>query len=552
MVIPYPIGWRYLAERQLNVTSGPSRILGGMGAVPVTGELSTAVPRARKSLLEAVLRLVYVPAVVLFPLAIVLVGAFARPSFAWDFRALYQAGHDYLHLHSPYVSGGFSQLATRDNFVYPLPIAALFAPVSLVPYTIAAVLFVALSTVLLVLAVWTLGVRDWRCYAVLLLSVPAFSGIGLGTISPLLAFVLALLWRFRNQTRVVVPLLSFLVLAKVFLWPVGLWLLLTRRFRAVVAAVILCACLIFVSDAPVGFGALAHYPGLLKSLSAFEAPMSLSIVSFGTFVSGSSLAGTFLSLAAGLIVVVGMARAANRDDDVRVFCLSVVAALAMSPIVWNHYLLLLCVPLALTRPRFAVVWLASSWILGDGLFLNHTALTVLTVATWIAVVVQSGALERAGRVRIASPRLGASVSVAAAATLWMGLVWLVGELAASAPGAAALIPREAASGASGTALVRVIRQRNELCWRILTEGLPSSTYAEFFVGGRRTALIRWPMRGGQSDTCGRYAMGWNLSHAYQTGRIRLWLVVASPAGDGLLRGRIVYDMNDLLPSRRVR
>ena len=48
---------------------------------------------------------------------------------------------------------------------------------------------------------------------------------------------------------------------------------------------------------------------------------------------------------------------ARRGDDLRSFTCAVAATLALSPIVWLHYLVLLLVPLAIARPRFSVVWL---------------------------------------------------------------------------------------------------------------------------------------------------------------------------------------------------
>ena len=48
---------------------------------------------------------------------------------------------------------------------------------------------------------------------------------------------------------------------------------------------------------------------------------------------------------------------ARRGDDRRSFTCAVAATLALSPIVWLHYLVLLLVPLAIIRPRFSAIWL---------------------------------------------------------------------------------------------------------------------------------------------------------------------------------------------------
>jgi hypothetical protein len=65
---------------------------------------------------------------------------------------------------------------------------------------------------------------------------------------------------------------------------------------------------------------------------------------------------------------------APRDRDVATLTLCLAAAFAASPIVWVHYFLLLLVPLALTRPRFSLLWFVpfayyplgeSAWPAGD-------------------------------------------------------------------------------------------------------------------------------------------------------------------------------------------
>ena len=63
-----------------------------------------------------------------------------------------------------------------------------------------------------------------------------------------------------------------------------------------------------------------------------------------------------LSLLAGVVVI------ARRDDgDRRAFTLAIVAAIALTPIVWLHYFALLVVPLALARPRLSWAW-ALMWV----------------------------------------------------------------------------------------------------------------------------------------------------------------------------------------------
>jgi membrane protein implicated in regulation of membrane protease activity len=74
-----------------------------------------------------------------------------------------------------------------------------------------------------------------------------------------------------------------------------------------------------------------------------------------------------------------------------------------SPIVWLHYLVLLLVPVALSRPRFGWIWLAPAllWICP----VRPAAPTWLTI-----LVLAVGAAITASVVRRSSPRTGAPQS----------------------------------------------------------------------------------------------------------------------------------------------
>jgi glycosyl transferase family 87 len=530
------------------------RTLGGRLAVSGAGDVSIAPPvglRSRGAQTSwATYQVLTLLLLTLFVVALVALEAAVGVSFGWDFNALYQAGREYLHLQSPYVSGSLAELTSRENFVYPLPIAAIFAPLSLMPYGVAAATFVGIGALCLVLTLRLLGVRDWRCYAAVLVGIPAFEGVGLGTLSPLLALLLALLWRYRDRDPIAIPVVTFLVLAKLFLWPLFLWLLITRRFRAAALSVAACAVSVLVFSLPVGLGALTHYPVLLRSLSSFEAPMSMSLLSLGQGLSGSYAVGIAITAAAGLALVGGMLAAARNRDELRAFALSIVAALALSPIVWNHYLLLLFVPLALTRPRFSVIWLASAWIQGDGTTLGRSGLAILTVAAWLVILAQAGVLSgrstigtrRRTQIRVAVSSLGGGVA------LWIALGWVVLTLAGEVPAFAALTPPPpGTASASGTAALRVLHGKNSICWKILTSGIPQVARAEILQQG--AVVVKSPLRAGQSDTCVEYAARHkNLAGPFAAGKVRLTLEIVGPRGADLLRGRLLRNPPTLSPS----
>jgi hypothetical protein len=67
--------------------------------------------------------------------------------------------------------------------------------------------------------------------------------------------------------------------------------------------------------------------------------------------------GQALALVVGLGLLAWCVALARSGDEERAFTCAVVATLALSPIVWLHYLVALLVPLAILRPRFSLIWL---------------------------------------------------------------------------------------------------------------------------------------------------------------------------------------------------
>src|ERR1044071_3059589 len=80
--------------------------------------------------LIAALRKVFPWLVILAVPAVILLVVRGFSAYAWDFRAFYDAGPQSLHGRSPYGGSSLAELTSQRNFVYPLPAAALLAPLS--------------------------------------------------------------------------------------------------------------------------------------------------------------------------------------------------------------------------------------------------------------------------------------------------------------------------------------------------------------------------------------------------------------------------------------
>ena len=271
-----------------------------------------------------------------------------------DFAIFRRAGSAVLHGHSPYVQPTLKLLAANDHFVYATPVALPFIPFAAMPEETAAVGFLVLSVAAVLASVWLLDVRDWRCYGAALLGVSVFGALGVGSIGPFLLLLCALGWRFRDRTVAGMPL-ALAAAAKLFLWPLLVWLLVTRRFRAFGAALATLAATLALWAAidPTG---MRRYPETVRLLNDVQRWKSYSVQSLFISLHMPASTSELVAGATALAAVAALVLLRRRGDEVT-FAAAVVAALIATPILWNHYLVLLLVPIALARPRLAPLWL---------------------------------------------------------------------------------------------------------------------------------------------------------------------------------------------------
>ena len=271
-----------------------------------------------------------------------------------DFPIFRTASKAVLHGHSPYVIPSPGALAKFDTFVYPPATAFLFSPLAVVPYSAAKIMILVLSVASILAALRFLGVEDWRCYGIAVVSAPVVNSIALGAFSSFLLVGAAATWHYRDRATVAGVVGALTAASKLFLWPLGLWLLVTGRRRAACIFALTAVGMIVAGWAAIGFAGFRSYPHLLHLLTDIEAHKSFSIVAL---VGLSGAASTVLSvlLAAALVAAV-VAAGRSADGDRRAFAVAVLGTLVATPVVWMHYYALLFVPIALYRPRLSAVW----------------------------------------------------------------------------------------------------------------------------------------------------------------------------------------------------
>jgi len=283
--------------------------------------------------------------------------ALSEDILAWDVRYAYSpAAEHVLDGDSPYPALDDPILEDQKGYVYPPQLLFLLVPLTFLPVDVTALLVAGAMLVLVGLTLWILGIRDVRCYAVSLLWMPVASGVLLANVSIPLALAVALVWRYRELVWPPAFALGLAVSAKLLLWPMFVWMLVTRRLRAGVFALGIGLAVTFIAWAAIGFDGLTGYPSLLRRLSEIQSENSYSLVGMAAALGLPDLAGRALTFAVGGALVLACVVLARRGDESRSFTCAVGATLALSPIVWLHYLVLLLVPVAIARPRLSPLW----------------------------------------------------------------------------------------------------------------------------------------------------------------------------------------------------
>ena len=333
----------------------------------------------------------------------------AHAGFQGDFKGdLYAAARSILRGVSPYdpgllqrqvavlSAGGHWGLTISPR--YPPILMLAIVPLSLLPFTIAGLIWMLGCVAALIGALWLLEVRDPRCYVVAAVSTPAAYGIWIGQVTAWLLLGVAIVWRLRDNRRLLPIAMAFAVGVKLFLWPLGAWLLIVRKYRTFAITVGLTFVLLLASWAVIEFHGLAQYPALLANVAFVGELRGSSLVTQLMQLGLTSWVARVLALViACSVVAAGAAMLHRADGQRRAFGLIVLAAVLASPVVWVHSLLLLFVPIALISPRLSLFWfvpaLATFSPAGD------TVLEAIVAAVLCAPLLETRAIDAAASLR---------------------------------------------------------------------------------------------------------------------------------------------------------
>ena len=311
----------------------------------------------------------------------------------WTFRlAFLRAAESILDGKTPYQSLDDPNLVDGSAYVYSPLIALVTIPFTVLPGDSGTVVFAGILVAAVAGTLWAVGVRDWRCYGMAFLWPPILAGVHGTSVSILLGFAAALVWRFRDRPAASGVALGVSIAAKQLLWPLGLWMILTNRLRAALWTAGVALVVAVGSWAAIGFAGLADYPSRLRELSERMDEWGYSVYAVALDLGTGHSAARLIWMATAVAVVLAAVIVARRGDERRSFILAMAAVIACTPIVWLHYFSLLLVVVAVSAPRLSPVWFVPLAMWGAEEVANgttfQTALAIGAAALTIALALK--------------------------------------------------------------------------------------------------------------------------------------------------------------------
>jgi hypothetical protein len=327
-------------------------------------------------------------------------------TLGYDFLAYHQAANRVLtgeRLYDPSVeqTGGFGL------FYYPPPFVLAILPLAPLAPAFATWVWVGLSIAALLGAIALMpvgGVVRWLVLLLAGLSWPVAYALKLGQVGPLLLLLFAIGWRWLDDARAVGASAAAGAIIKIQPGIVLVWALLTRRWGAVaVGAAILLIAAVLATLVTGGPGVWADYVALLRNVSdPVSTPHNFTPGAVVYQLGVPTGVAATVQLASSVAAVGLVAVAAFRATAAASYLAAVVASQLLSPVLWDHYAMLLLLPVAwlLERRQF---WAIAIPLATTALTIDLTPPAAYPLAFWVALVavVAVGIRERND---IAEPR----------------------------------------------------------------------------------------------------------------------------------------------------
>lgn len=275
---------------------------------------------------------------------------------ALDFHFVYfPAAFRLLHGGDPYAYTQ-SDLMHGATFVYPALSALTLAPFATLGLAVSRIIFVVVCVACVPATLRALGIQDWRVYGIAMLWLPVYIAWQTANLSLPLTLMIALVWRYRDRPIVAGSLTAAAISMKPFVWPLALWLLATRRYKAAAATIAWAMPLNLVAWGIVGFSRFHAYMHLDSVVVDAMWRNGYGVLAVAGHLGLGRGVGELLLLAVSAVLGLTAVRVGRHGREKDALTLAVALMLVASPLVWNHYFVLLLVPVALAKPRLSWVW----------------------------------------------------------------------------------------------------------------------------------------------------------------------------------------------------
>jgi hypothetical protein len=347
----------------------------------------------------ALVRLLPLFAIAAFALGVGVTLAVAGDTLGYDFLAYHAAAARVLAGQPAYdtsfeAAGGFGLFYYPPTFV-PLILVLGLLPAAAATWAWVAVLLAAFGAGVAVLPVS----RTVRWGVVLLagLSWPFVYAIKLGQVGPLLFLLMAMGWRWIDRGPVLGATGALGAAIKIQPGLILAWALLTRRWSAVITGAAVLVALAVLATLAAGVGGWTDFLALIARVSdPITTPHNFTpgAVAFQLGASREvAVVVQYASMAAALLAVVVTAL---RLGAVPSYLVAVIASQLLSPILWDHYALLLLLPVAWLLDR-GHWWSVAFVLVTPMLLVGMTPPFVYPVAFWGCLVAVAWAGSREPR-----------------------------------------------------------------------------------------------------------------------------------------------------------
>ncbi len=273
----------------------------------------------------------------------------AGEKLGFDFLAYHQAAVRLLN-GQPLYDMSFQTTGGFGLFYYPPTFAPLILPFGLLTATTAVWTWTAILLGSFLVGVVVMPVtRTVRWWIVLLagLSWPFAYAVKLGQVGPILFLLFAIGWRWLDDPIRLGASAALGTAIKLQPAIIFVWAILTRRWAAVAAGAVVLAGLAVAATLLAGTGSWSDFALLVRQVGdpiTTEHNFTPGAVAYQSGLSAEL--ASLLQLACTVLVVGAVVAAARWATAEASYLVAVIASQLLSPILWDHYAMLLLLPVA--------------------------------------------------------------------------------------------------------------------------------------------------------------------------------------------------------------